>query len=75
MRTRNLNGLIAIITVLAMGTAIAQAFPSNKFTRESRFANGRWVKIAVPADGIYQITRDQLQTMGFNQPESVQVYG
>ncbi|MBR6431756.1 MAG: hypothetical protein IKS64_02795, partial [Muribaculaceae bacterium] len=75
MRTRILKGMIAIISVLAMGTATAHAFSSNKFTSESRLANGNWMKIAVPADGIYQITASQLSEMGFTDLENIQVYG
>ena len=75
MRTRILNGMMAIITVLAMGTATAHAFSSNKFTSESRLANGHWMKIAVPADGIYQITREELASNGFSDLENIQVYG
>ena len=75
MRTRILNGMMAIITVLAMGTATAQAFSLNKFTYTSRLSTGKWVKVAVPADGIYQITASQLAEMGFNDLQRIQVYG
>lgn len=75
MRTRILKGLLAITTVLAMGTLTVQAFPTSKFTYESCLSHGTWKKVAVPADGIYQISFDQLREMGFAQPERVQVYG
>lgn len=74
MRTRIIKSLMAI-TVLTMGTLTTQAFSLNKFTYTSRLSSGKWVKVAVPADGIYQITFDQLQQMGFIDPQHIQIYG
>ena len=52
MRTKILKGLMAITSVLAMGTLTTQAFSLSKFTYTSRLSTGKWVKVAVPADGI-----------------------
>jgi hypothetical protein len=75
MRTKILKGLMAITSVLAMGTLTTQAFSLSKFTYTSRLSTGKWVKVAVPADGIYQITFDQLSEMGFENPQHIQIYG
>lgn len=75
MRTKILKGLMAITSVLAMGTLTTQAFSLSKFTYTSRLSTGKWVKVAVPADGIYQITFDQLRDMGFEDPQHIQIYG
>lgn len=41
----------------------------------SLMASGKWTKMKVTSDGIYQLTYDQLAELGYNNPESVKVYG
>ena len=53
----------------------AQAFPANKYATTSRLATGKWVKITIPEDGIYQITYKELNDMGFENPADVRIYG
>jgi len=43
-------------------------FLSNLNGQNSPFLNGKWVKIAVAKQGIYQLTGTQLKTMGFSLP-------
>lgn len=70
------NKHIAIVALaLIMTTTQALALPNQHFATSSKLATGRWVKIAVPANGIYEITDSELQEMGFNNPEQVQIYG
>ena len=42
---------------------------------KSRLSEGTWVKISVPASGIYQLSDSLLLAAGFSQPERVRVYG
>ncbi len=64
------------VIVLAIVTSFtANAFPASKYAANSRLANGRWVKIEIPEDGIYQITFTELAEMGFSNPQSVRIYG
>lgn len=53
----------------------AQAFSSSHFAKQSKLASGRWVKIAIPQTGVYQLTADDLSKMGFSNPDNVRVYG
>ncbi|MCQ2287976.1 MAG: type IX secretion system sortase PorU [Muribaculaceae bacterium] len=53
----------------------AHALPASHFATSSKLASGRWVKIAIPADGVYEITAAQLKEMGFADINNVQVYG
>lgn len=41
----------------------------------SIMASGKWTKMRVEADGVYQLTYDQLSEMGYDNPEAVKVYG
>lgn len=43
-------------------------FPSNINGQNSPFFKGKWVKIAVAKQGIYQLTGTQLKAMGFSLP-------
>ena len=48
--------------------AYAQGAPSV-------LSEGRWVKVKVTAEGIQQISHEQLRAWGFDDPEAVKVYG
>ncbi len=63
-----------IITILCFSAA-ASALPAGHFARHSRLAEGRWVKVAVPACGLYRITASQLRSWGLGSPDAVRVYG
>ena len=43
-------------------------FPSNLNGQNSPFSNGKWVKIAVTKQGMFQLTGTQLKAMGFSLP-------
>ena len=50
-------------------------------TAESRYADssllafGRWVKIQVKNEGVYELTKSKLLSLGFTNPEKVRLYG
>ena len=67
---------VFVITVIATLTALnASAFSASKYATSSRLATGKWVKIQVNEDGMYQITSEELAQMGFSDPQSVRIYG
>lgn len=47
----------------------------ERYTRQSRLAEGKWVKISIKEDGMYRLTRSALQKMGFKNPQNVHLYG
>ncbi|MCR4922245.1 MAG: type IX secretion system sortase PorU [Bacteroidaceae bacterium] len=49
--------------------------PAERYAQHSALAAGRWVKIGVTTDGMYQLTRQALRKMGFTKPEKVKLYG
>ena len=66
----------AICTLIVAGaTLTSSALEANHFAQSSRLAQGNWVKIAVSQTGIYEIDRQQLAEMGFNDPTRIKVYG
>lgn len=56
-------------------TQQSAAAPVNRYADHSVLAEGRWVKISVPASGIYQLTDKLLRNAGFADPSRVKVYG
>lgn len=63
-----------------VGKAGSQAFAasssaSDRYTRTSVLAGGRWYKIRVSESGVHKLTRNSLAQMGFNDPSKVRLYG
>lgn len=48
---------------------------ADRYTKKSKLAEGKWVKIAIKEDGMYRLTRSALQKMGFKNPDNVHLYG
>lgn len=69
------NIVLLISALVAMTPFRANAFSASKYATTSRLATGRWVKIQVSDNGMYQITNQELAAMGFDNPLSVRVYG
>lgn len=62
-----------IISLFTVASALLTAVADEPQT--SAMASGRWVKIRVDADGVYELSHDRLRELGFSNPERVQVYG
>ena len=45
------------------------------YADHSVLASGRWVKIRVPQDGVYNITNELISRAGFSNPAKVKLYG
>ena len=66
----------ALLCALAIAVgALAHAFPTSHFATTSKLATGKWVKVAIPTTGVYEITDEELLQMGFSNPENVRLYG
>lgn len=51
------------------------AATADRYASHSRLASGRWVKIRVPADNIYELSDGLLRQAGFSDPSRVKIYG
>ena len=47
----------------------------ERYTNQSLLASGRWVKIRVKDEGVYQLSPATLKSMGFSNPSKVRLYG
>ena len=67
--------LACAVIVALFGVTCASAFNSSKYATTSKLASGKWVKISIPENGVYEITYDELTAMGFSNPAQVKLYG
>ena len=47
----------------------------SRYAEHSKLATGKWVKIRVADEGVYQLTSANLKSMGFSDPKKVCLYG
>jgi len=64
---------IALMALFAFGQGFA--FDASQYATTSKLATGKWVKISIPENGVYELTYDELTQMGFSNPENVRIYG
>ena len=75
MHKKFLFNILSLLAIVAATTFGAQAYSSANYTRTSKLASGKWVKIEIPESGIYQLTFEELAQMGFTNPQGVRIYG
>ena len=69
------NGKEENATTLFLPTGSSQADMSKRWKNKSVLASGKWVKISVKEEGIYQLTAKQLKQNGFADINRVKIYG
>ena len=52
-----------------------KAGKKNRYAANSKLASGKWVKVSITDDGLYQFSRATLKKMGFSNPDNVHLYG
>lgn len=55
--------------------AAAKAASTERWTENSVLATGKWAKIRVAKEGIYQLTDADIKKMGFSDMSKVKIYG
>lgn len=53
----------------------SSASTSSRYKFHSALSEGKWVKIRVGEEGVYQLTRAFLSSAGFSNPDNVKLYG
>lgn len=48
---------------------------TSRYADHSVLASGRWVKISVPATGVYQLTSELVKKAGFTDINKIKIYG
>ncbi len=75
MNKRLLFNVFFVIALMVAGFGTTMAFPVKNYATESKLNKGKWVKITIPEDGIYEITFEELRQMGFANPQNVTIWG
>jgi hypothetical protein len=75
MSKQNLFKLACTAIVALLCASYASAYDVSKYATQSKLATGKWVKITIPENGIYELTYDELRAMGFSSPSNVRLYG
>lgn len=71
---KNLPTLLAAIMMLLIAPA-AYSLNPDFYAATSRLSSGKWAKIEVTATGMQLITNATLKSLGFSDPQKVNVYG
>ena len=64
-----------LYTLLAMFLVAMPKGMATDYAAHSVLSSGRWVKIRVGSEGVYQLSPSTLSGMGFGNPASVRLYG
>ena len=75
LKLNKIQLVLCTALMVLLGTSSASAFDVSSYVTQSKLKSGKWVKISIPESGVYEITYDELREMGFNNPESVRLYG
>lgn len=59
----------------AMHRVQATRTTGERYASNSVLAQGRWVRVSVKENGIHKITDNELKKMGFQNPDSVRMFG
>ena len=75
MRKLFILRVVSFVMLAVWCAGYAGAFNTSIYATQSKLATGKWVKITIPDNGVYEITYDELREMGFTNPGKVHVYG
>ncbi len=53
----------------------ANKYSENVYKSNSVLSSGTWKKIRLKNSGVYKITFEQLQSMGFSNPQNIRIFG
>ena len=74
MKLKYIIGSIIFFAIIVC-PAIANALISSTLVYESKLSTGKWAKISIPETGVYEITAEELAEMGFNDINSIKMFG
>ena len=63
------------VTTRVGGDGAAAGGAASRYAANSVLATGRWAKIRVPSDGVYQLTESLARQAGFSSLSKVKIYG
>lgn len=67
--------LLFILNVFCFGSAALLALDPSYYAQNSALSSGKWVKISVTSSGMHLLSKQQLQNLGFSNPDNVRIHG
>ncbi|MDL2277082.1 type IX secretion system sortase PorU [Parabacteroides sp. OttesenSCG-928-G07] len=64
-----------LLILFAAGSFLSAQADGSRYAANSALAEGTWVKIQVDSTGVYKLSHNDLQKMGFPDPGKVSVFG
>ncbi len=61
--------------LVAVQRVASERAHAERYAKNSVLSNGRWVRVAVKDNGVHKITHSELKKMGFQNPDSVRLFG
>ncbi len=80
LRKNGATGKIEKLEAFTLNTFVKQAEKTSSskdlpYAAASVLATGKWYKIRIQTDGIYKLTYEDIEKLGFSNPENIRVYG
>lgn len=73
--SKNTAKIVLTLTAAILSDFGINAAEAGKYASSSMLSSGKWVKIDISTPGLQTLTRQNLKNFGFNDPNSVYVYG
>ena len=64
-----------LLSLIFVCLSLVSAATAQEFASSSRLASGVWHKISVCQSGIFRLSNQQIQQMGFSEPSKVRIFG
>jgi hypothetical protein len=75
MCDKNMSIRYFLLILFAAGSFLSAQADGSRYAANSVLAEGTWVKIQVDSTGVYKLSHNDLQKMGFPDPGKVSVFG
>lgn len=69
------NRIFCSVVMIIMNSVVMWCVPSEHFAKNSKLSTGKWAKIEIPCDGVYELTADELTAVGFPDITKIKIFG
>lgn len=75
LSAKHIAAALTTAIIILLSPCVASAWDTSLYAPSSRLSTGRWMKVSVESDGLYQISASTLRSWGFGDVSKVRVYG
>ena len=66
---------VILIAMLSLSAITGNALPTDFYASSSALSQGKWARVQVKESGMQLISNSTLKSLGFTDPDKVNVYG